>query len=182
MQPEAGLIAMFLGAPGKDPHLIEVKRQPRLGRTQQRQVLRNHVVRSLGVLVQHLGQHIRADNPLPLGVDVDLVRHIHIQASREHPAGVPLRIAHQPPILQYHLRWGQSRLRRGRWTAAGGVFADPETGFAAGGVFAGAAGAVPGFAGAGAALAGGTGIGPPALAFATEARASSCTFTFAASR
>ena len=114
---------MMPNAPCKDAHLVEVEGQAGLERGKHGHVLRNLVVRSRGLGVVNLVQHVCAHVPLALAISANLVGHIHIHAAGQQPTGTALPVAHQPPVFQ-HRRFGigqpgNMRCARGRCLRSG---------------------------------------------------------------
>jgi hypothetical protein len=101
MQPEGRLIAVMPETPGEDAHLVEVIGKAGFRRTHHGYVLRNLVVGRAGLGVEDLVENVGSYVALALGIGTNLVRHIHIDAAGEQPAGVALRVAHQPPVFHY---------------------------------------------------------------------------------
>src|SRR6185437_10942560 len=95
--PVSGFIAVPLHIPRKDSDLIKVVRHAVFGLGEQHQVFRNFLVAVLD-FVQGEG----CDNPLAFGVLCYVERRVNVQHATQHPPGVALWIAHQPPVFQVH--------------------------------------------------------------------------------
>ena len=106
---------MVRQAPRKHPDLVEVVRQPRLERTQRRHVNGDVLLVSRRPIIVHRRHYIRPHKPLVLRVACQRVRRVHIDHPCIHPARVPRRIAHQPPVL-HHRRRRRHRIHLGHRT------------------------------------------------------------------